>query len=60
MIKPVISSLVMLAVILNVKPKTIPEGILMIFVGAVVYFFVLWLLKGVRREDVDYLWNAFK
>ena len=60
LIKPVISSLVMLGVILNIKPKTIPEGILMIFVGAAVYFLVLWLLRGVSRKDIDYLWNAFK
>ncbi len=58
--KPVLASLVMLLILLNLKPTTIFEGIGLIVAGAVVYFAALAIIGGIRREDIIYLWKTFK
>ena len=54
-IRPVIASFIMMLVILlinsQIKDVTLLIGILEVILGAVVYFVLLVLLKGLKRED---------
>jgi len=56
LIKPLISSLIMsLAIILfiNFVDMNIIWGLLTVFIGAVIYFTTLYLIKGLTNEDID-------
>ncbi len=55
MAKPAIASLVMLVFLIHVTPGTITEGVAAVLSGAVVYFAALYLIRGVGREDLEYL-----
>ncbi len=54
MAKPVIASMVMLAVLILFTPTTIPEGVALVMVGASVYFATLYAIRGIEKEDVEY------
>ncbi|MEK6852952.1 MAG: flippase, partial [Nanoarchaeota archaeon] len=59
--KPLIASIVMaLALILMPDPSSIFVGVIEIIAAAVIYFVVLFLIKGITKEDISYVWDLFK
>jgi len=54
--KPLFSSLAMVAFLYFIpNPKTILEGIVEIIIAAIIYIFVMFLIRGVEKEDIKYL-----
>ncbi|AKG91241.1 Membrane protein involved in the export of O-antigen and teichoic acid [Geoglobus ahangari] len=55
LLKPIVASLVMVAFLVTFSPTSIVEGVLMILIGVAVYFVTLYIIKGVKKEDLKYL-----
>jgi len=55
LVKPLISSLIMFCAISQFKLSNLAEGISAVLLGAVIYFAVLFAIKGLTREDFNYL-----
>jgi len=53
--KPAASSLIMFYIISQFKPSSLIEGVLIVFLGAAVYFAVLFLLRGLKMDDLRYM-----
>ena len=60
LLKPIAASLVMVAFLSMFSPRSILDGLLMVFTGAMVYFVVLYAIRGVRRGDVEFLLEILK
>ena len=58
--KPIIASLIMALAILLIPSPTIFVGILEIIFASAIYFTALFLIKGIRKEDILYLRNLIK
>lgn len=56
-IKPLISSLVMAAVIIYFKPvvETFTYGVLVVLLSILIYFIVLFLIRGITKQDLSIL-----
>jgi len=60
LLKPIAASLVMVAFLSMFSPRSILDGVLMVFIGAMVYFVVLYAIRGVRKGDVEFLLEILK
>jgi len=45
----------MFYIISQFKPSSLIEGVLIVFLGAAVYFAVLFLLRGLKMDDLRYM-----
>jgi len=52
--KPILASTGMTIILLLIK-ESLPNIFILIPLGIVIYFFLLWMLKGISRNDVDFL-----
>ena len=60
-LKPLVASLVMSTILLLFfKPTSLSTGILEIFIGAAIYFLILFLIKGIKKDDFIYFKNLIK
>lgn len=55
LVKPLVSSLIMFYVISQFKTSSLFEGGLVVLIGAVTYFAILLLFRGLIKEDFEYL-----
>ena len=55
LIKPVISSLIMFYIISQFELSNLVEGVSVVLLGAVIYFAVLFLVRGLTRDDFKYM-----
>jgi len=55
LIKPLASSLIMFYIISQFKLSNLIEGVSVVLLGALVYFGVLFLIKGMTKDDFGYL-----
>lgn len=54
-VKPFIASLVMIAVLYKIGLNNLFEGIFAIVLGALTYFMVIFLVRGLTRDDINYI-----
>ena len=55
LVKPLASSLIMFYIISQFKLSNLVEGVSVVLLGAVIYFSVLFLFRGLTKEDFRYL-----
>ncbi len=55
-LKTVFAALIMGAVIIYLKETL--NFILLIFIGAIVYALIMYLIKGFTKHDIEYLWQS--
>ncbi len=55
LIKPIISSLIMFYIISQFELENLVEGVSVVLLGAVIYFAVLFLVRGLTRDDFKYM-----
>ena len=55
LIKSVISSLIMFYIISQFELENLVEGVSVVLLGAVIYFAVLFLVRGLTRDDFKYM-----
>lgn len=60
LLKPIAASLAMVGFLVVFNPRSLLEGVLMIFVGTMVYFVTLYTIKGIGKEDLKYLLETLK
>ena len=60
LLKPLAASLVMVVVISEIGLNNLLEGIFAIVFGVLIYFTVIFLVKGLTREDINYITKFIK
>ncbi len=59
-VKPLVASLVMVAVVYKIGLNNLLEGIFAIVLGALTYFAVIFLVRGLTRDDINYVIRLIK
>lgn len=60
LLKPLLSSIIMALILSNLEFSSLPGAVLKIIFGAAIYFSALYLLRGFKKDDLDYLLNALR
>jgi len=58
--KPLVAASLMFAVMRNFEPNSVAEGLLFVLFAAAIYFATLFAIKGLTREDVNYIKKILK
>ena len=56
LIKALLASVVMAALIIYLKPYL--NFIILVFIGAIIYSLLIFIIKGITINDAKYIWKA--